>query len=103
MFDAHPDWPDTPAFIRLYVEDCDALYRRALDVGATSVTEPATHAFGERTARVRDPLGNIWWLQTHVEDVDPKTMEARAKQAPYADAMRVAQQTLAEELSRRKR
>src|SRR5688572_15461787 len=47
LFDARPEWPNTPAFIRLYVKDCDGLYERALKAGAASVTEPATHAFGE--------------------------------------------------------
>jgi hypothetical protein len=28
-FDARPDWPDTPAFLRLYVGDCDAVYEQA--------------------------------------------------------------------------
>jgi PhnB protein len=30
-FDAHGDWPDTPAFLSIYVEDCDAVHRRALE------------------------------------------------------------------------
>jgi PhnB protein len=101
MFDAYPNWPDTPAFIRLYVEDCDVMYARALAAGAVSVTSPATHAFGERTARVRDPLGNVWWLQTHVEDVDEKTAAARAGERRYAEAMKDAEETLVREMSAR--
>ena len=30
-FDAKPHWPITPAFLRLYVEDADAAFPRALD------------------------------------------------------------------------
>jgi uncharacterized glyoxalase superfamily protein PhnB len=33
MFDAKEAWPDTPSFIRLYVEDGDAVYQRALAAG----------------------------------------------------------------------
>jgi uncharacterized glyoxalase superfamily protein PhnB len=33
------------------------------------VTEP-THLFwGDMVARVHDPYGNLYWLQTHIEDV----------------------------------
>jgi uncharacterized glyoxalase superfamily protein PhnB len=43
-FDAKLEWPDTPAFLRLYVEDADAAHRRAIEAGATSVTE-VTHFY----------------------------------------------------------
>ena len=42
MFDSKPDWPWTPSFLRLYVPDCDATLRRALEAGATVVTPPAS-------------------------------------------------------------
>ena len=32
-FDARPGWPDTPAFLRLYVADGDAVFRQALAAG----------------------------------------------------------------------
>src|SRR6476659_1748069 len=38
MFDARAGWPDTPSLITLYVEDCDTVYQRALEAGATSIT-----------------------------------------------------------------
>jgi len=37
--------------------------------------------FGDRVGRVRDPLGNIWWIQSHDEDVDPAEL-ARRPQDP---------------------
>src|SRR5689334_5731358 len=39
MFDAKEGWPPTPSFIRLFVEDGDAVYQQALKAGGTSVTE----------------------------------------------------------------
>src|SRR3954452_23513129 len=42
MFDARPEWPPTPGFLRLYVEDADAVHRQAVAAGGTSVTE-VTH------------------------------------------------------------
>lgn len=61
----------------LYVQDADALYRRALEAGAESVMEPATQFYGDRQASVRDPFGYLWTLMTHVEDVSPEEMQRR--------------------------
>jgi hypothetical protein len=44
------------------------------------VTPPTTLFFGDRVARVRDPVGNLWWLQSHVEDVTAEEMARRAAQ-----------------------
>src|ERR671912_1371236 len=91
MFDAKPHWPDTPAFLRLYVTDGDAVFQQALRAGATSVTE-MTHLFwGDRVGRVRDPFGNVWWIQTRVEDVSVEEMERRATEKKWLDAMDYAQ------------
>jgi uncharacterized glyoxalase superfamily protein PhnB len=87
MFDAKPHWPDTPAFLRLYVTDGDAVFQQALRAGATSVTE-MTHLFwGDRVGRVRDPFGNLWWIQTRIEDVSLEEMERRATEKRWVDAM----------------
>jgi PhnB protein len=86
-FDARPEWPDTPAFLRLYVADCDQVYQQALLVGATSVTRPTTPFFGDRVARVRDPLGNLWWVQTRLENLTMEEMEQRMVMPEYVAAM----------------
>jgi PhnB protein len=49
-----------PSRFFLYVEDCDAWYRRAVAAGATSVEEPADRPYGHRTATVLDPFGHEW-------------------------------------------
>ncbi len=94
MFDARPDWPDTPAFLTLYVEDCDAVHQRALPAGATTVTELSTNAWGDRGSRIRDPFGNIWWIQSHVEDVIEDEMMRRMQDERYLEDMRISQDTL---------
>jgi uncharacterized glyoxalase superfamily protein PhnB len=66
-----------PASLYLYVEDCDAVYRRALRAGGTSVMEPADLPSGERYGGVKDPSGNVWWVATHVEDVAPEEVARR--------------------------
>ena len=50
--------------IHLYVPDCDAVYQRALEAGATSIDEPRDQEYGERSASVKDPAGNLWYIAT---------------------------------------
>ncbi|MFF6780532.1 VOC family protein [Streptomyces sp. NPDC012510] len=90
-FDAPEGWPLTPAFLRLYVEDADAAHRRAVAAGGTSVTEVTHLFFGDRIGRVRDPLGNLWWLQTRVEDVSPEEMQRRLGDPGWMKAMAYVQ------------
>lgn len=101
-FDAKEEWPDTPCFLRLFVPDGDAVYQRALAAGATSVTEITSMFWGDRGGRVRDPLGNIWWIQTHVENVAPEEMEKRAREKEYLDAMQYAQGSFDREMRSRR-
>ena len=51
-----------------YVPDCDATYKRALEAGATSITEPVDQPYGERSATVRDTAGNFWYIATYHGD-----------------------------------
>lgn len=94
MFDAPRNWPATPGFLRLFVEDCDAAYQQALAAGATSVTEPTTLAFGDRVGRVSDPFGNLYWIQTRLEDLDEAEIARRWTQPEYAAAMEYVQGSL---------
>jgi uncharacterized glyoxalase superfamily protein PhnB len=62
----------------LYVPNVDAAYQRALKAGATSVMEPADQFYGDRSAGVKDAVGNQWFLGTHIEDVSPAELQKRA-------------------------
>jgi PhnB protein len=53
----------------LEVDDCDAVYGRAIDAGATSEREPADQTHGNRTATLRDPFGHRWMISQSVEDL----------------------------------
>lgn len=94
MFDSQPNWPVTPAFLNIYVEDCDAAHQRALENGAEEVTPLSTNAWGDRGSRIRDPLGNIWWIQTHVEDVSEEEMMQRMGEENYTKDMEISAETL---------
>ena len=61
------DRPPTTGQLFMYVEDAAALYKRAIQVGATSLMEPSDRPWGEgeemmRAAGVKDPCGNSWFL-----------------------------------------
>lgn len=91
LFDAKPDWPDTPAFLRLYVPDAEATFRQALAAGATIVTE-LTHLFwGDLVGRLRDPYGNLWWVQQRIEVVSPEEIERRLSDPEFTAAMAYVQ------------
>jgi uncharacterized glyoxalase superfamily protein PhnB len=81
MGDAGGETRAMPAMIHLYVEDCDATYEQALAAGGTSEREPTNQFYGDRSAGVRDPGGNVWWIATHVEDVAEDEMERRLAEA----------------------
>jgi PhnB protein len=91
MFDAREDWVDTPAFLRLYVADSDAVFQRALDAGAAEVTRMTELAFGDRVGRVRDPFGNVWWIMERVANLTWEEMEERAAKPGFIEAMEYVQ------------
>ncbi len=67
MGEAHGPYQPMPTMFYLYVDDCDALYQRALQAGAASMSEPANQPYGDRTASVKDPFDNVWYMATHLE------------------------------------
>ena len=69
MGEAHGSYQPMPTMFYLYVEDCDALYKRALDAGATSISAPQDHPYGDRSGGVTDPFGNKWYIATHIKDM----------------------------------
>lgn len=100
-FDRHADWPVMPSLLRVFVVDADRTFVRAVAAGGSVVTALADDAFGQRGGRIKDPFGNIWWVMSHVEDVAEDQMWQRLQEPAYAEAMRVAQETLDAELSGR--
>jgi len=59
-FELAPPDPMAAAFeLGFKVDDVDHAYRELLDAGAEAVTAPTTRPWGQRTAYVRDPDGNL--------------------------------------------
>jgi len=64
--EAHGQWKPTTGAFHLFVDDCDAMYERALRAGATSVMPPEDKPYGERSAAIDDPFGNQWYIATPI-------------------------------------
>jgi uncharacterized glyoxalase superfamily protein PhnB len=102
-FDAQPDWPDTPSFLSVYVDDADESVARAVAAGATVITELTTSRIvGDRGARIKDPAGNIWWIQAHLYDVDPATLPELFADPAEAATMKELQESFAAEMRSRR-
>ena len=70
----------TPVTLNLYVEDCDASFKRAVDAGATPKMPPTDMFWGDRYGKVVDPFGHGWGILTHIEDVNEAEMGRRAQE-----------------------
>lgn len=71
----------SPVFLTMYVKDVDAVFAKALKLGAT-VKQPLENKFyGDRSGALVDPFGHCWCLMTHVEDLSPAEMKKRAAAA----------------------
>jgi PhnB protein len=86
MWDENVEWgsvsPTTlggnPVTLGLYVQDVDAVFKQAVDAGATLV-QPVTDTFyGDRSGVVMDPFGYKWLIATHKEDVSFEEMKKRS-------------------------
>ena len=74
----------TAVTLFLYVDDVDAVYKRAVEAGAKSEMEPDDMFWGDRFGSIVDPYGHSWAIATHVEDVPPEEMEERGRAAMAA-------------------
>jgi PhnB protein len=68
----------SPASLWLYVEDCDALFNRAVGAGANVQVPLGDQFWGDRGGAVADPAGYTWWISTRQEDLTPAELEQRA-------------------------
>jgi uncharacterized glyoxalase superfamily protein PhnB len=70
----------SPASLWIYVEDCDALFNRAVSAGAQvlpGMGKMQDQFWGDRSGSFSDPHGYKWTIATHKEDVTPEEMEQR--------------------------
>jgi len=71
----------SPAALWIYVEDCDALYKRALAAGAKPGNGPMGQMqdqfWGDRCGTLIDPHGFQWTIATRKEDLTPEEIKVR--------------------------
>jgi PhnB protein len=71
----------TAVSILIYVDDCDAVYDRAVKAGAHPARPLQNMFYGDRSGTIRDPFGHQWYISTHIEDVAPDELMRRARAA----------------------
>ena len=52
--------------VYVYVPDVDAVYARAMELGAHSISAPEDKRYNERQAGFVDVGGNTWWVSTYL-------------------------------------
>jgi uncharacterized glyoxalase superfamily protein PhnB len=88
LVDEFPEWggkgPNTlngtAVTIHMYVPDADAVFKRAVEAGATVKMEMADTFWGDRYGVLVDPFGHMWSIATHIKDMTPEQM-AQAMQS----------------------
>lgn len=82
----------SPASLWIYVEDCDALFNRAVAAGAQAagggMGKMADQFWGDRCGTLIDPHGYTWTIATHKEDLSPQ--EIAQRQAEWMKQFAVA-------------
>ena len=82
LVDEMPEWgalgpkalKGSSVTIHLYVEDVDAVVKRAVAAGA-KITMPLEDMFwGDRYCKLEDPFGHRWSVATHIRDVSREDM-----------------------------
>jgi len=67
----------SPTSLWVYVEDCDALYERAIAAGGQPVMPIADMFWGDRMGIVLDPFGFRWSFATRIEDLTQEEIKER--------------------------
>lgn len=75
----------SPIGLWLYVEDCDALFNRAVQAGGEMKMPVADQFWGDRFGALKDPFGYTWSIATHKEDLTREEIEVR--QAEFFEQM----------------
>ena len=70
----------SPASLWLYVEDCDALFNRAVSAGGQVKMPIGDQFWGDRCGTVNDPHGYSWTIATHKEDLTREEMQKRQEE-----------------------
>jgi PhnB protein len=74
----------SPVGFWIYVQDCDALFKRAVaaggQVGQGPMGQLSDQFWGDRTGTLTDPFGYSWTIATRKEDLTREEMDRRAQE-----------------------
>jgi PhnB protein len=87
LADEHPEVgaksPDSigasAVHLMIYVDDCDAVFNRAIAEGAKETRALRDEFYGDRMGNLVDPFGHCWSIATHKEDLSPEEIQRRAE------------------------
>jgi PhnB protein len=85
LSDEYPDFgaiaPETiggsPVKMYIHVDDVDAVFPKAIALGAVEIRAVKDQFFGERSGLLLDPFGHSWFVATAKEKVSPLEMQKR--------------------------
>lgn len=69
----------TAVKLHIYVDDVDAVVKRAEAAGATVLRPVQDQFYGDRSGMIVDPFGHQWFIGTRKENVSPEEMSKRYK------------------------
>jgi len=87
LSDAFPDMgivaPDalggSPVSLQVYVADADATFAAMVADGAEALFDVKDQFHGDRSGKLRDPFGHLWFVSTNREPLDPDEIVSRFK------------------------
>lgn len=65
------------SFLHLYMDGVDERFAQALKAGAEEVRPVVDQFYGDRSGTLKDPIGYLWTIGTHTEDLSDEEMAAR--------------------------
>ena len=65
MAEGNEQFPPRPGALHIFVPDVDAVYRQALEAGASSLYAPMDQPYGSRDSAVQDAFGHNWYIATY--------------------------------------
>jgi PhnB protein len=71
------EYGGSPASWWIYVEDCDALFNKAVSAGAKVQMPMEDQFWGDRAGAIVDPEGFTWWIATRKEDLTSDEIQKR--------------------------
>ena len=68
----------TPVSLMIYVADVDAMFAKAVSLGAKALMPVKDQFYGDRSGSLIDPFGHQWTIATHTEDLSQDELAKRA-------------------------